>query len=641
MPDTPEPLRRGETAYDHFARDIGEAVPTGRWFSGTLQLQADAGLAAALAAVRAAQAAGDVVLTDALPEDDTPFLAAWPAAGGLPAGLEAAVDLVHPGPRLHLAPHVPDAPAAPPAPGADPAPVVCIIDDGIGFLNARFRRADPAAPGGTRTRFHAVWLQSFTLMAPPGPGGQARLGRVLSRGDIDALLAQGDRLEEEAEYRRLNAALFPPGTHRSLDRWQGHGTAMADLAAGADPGRGQAEESWPMLAVQLAPEAVDDTSGQRLVPMMVQAVRWCLRMARQASSTAPVVITIAYAAFAGPKDGTSPFERTLARLADRWAEKWGREVRILLAFGNSRLKRQGARLAVTAVSQSLDWRLPPDDFTPSYLELRADPGQDIGALVLTVTPPRSPAQTVTPLPPGTHRAIRDGTGRVIGRAYHMPARPAGGGLVNRAHMVLAMAQTAEDGPRRTAPHGAIALSFTATAPLDLRAEVQRDDTIPGFRLNGRQSVLDHPLTTDPDLGSAGPVTAAGTHSAFAGGAAARVIPVAALRADTGLPTRYSAEGAPWVRPGPGLAAPGDRSGVRTGVLAAAITTGSVTAMDGTSAATALATRALARRLAADPQATPGAAELAALADDPTPAGLAHRMGAGRLRLPGLVPAHHL
>jgi hypothetical protein len=77
------------------------------------------------------------------------------------------------------------------------------------------------------------------------------------------------------------------------------------------------------------------------------------------------------------------------------------------------------------------------------------------------------------------------------------------------------------------------------------------------------------------------------------------------------------------------------------VLAAAITTGSVTAMDGTSAATALATRALARRLAADPQATPGAAELAALADDPTPAGLAHRMGAGRLRLPGLVPAHHL
>lgn len=625
MTDT---LHPGETAYDHFAREIGEAVPSRRLYSAMLRLTGD--LATARATVLAAQASGDAVLTEPPPEDDTPFLAAWSLPGPVPPGTAAAVQIVHPGPRLDLVPNIPP-PSPLPPPSADPTPIVCIIDDGIGFLNARFRRAG-------RTRFHAVWLQSFTLMAPPGANGTARLGRVLTRTEIDALLAQGDRLEEEAEYRRLNNALFPIGTHRSTDRWQGHGSAMADLAAGAAPG--DPEEAWPMLAVQLAPEAVDDSSGVRLVPMLVDAVRWCLRTARQVSSTAPVVITIAYANFAGPKDGTSAFERTLSRLADRWAAKWGREVRILLAFGNARLRRQGARMAVTATPQTLDWRLMPDDFTPSYLELRADPGQDIGALALTITPPRGPQQTIA-LPPGAHHPIQDHAGRMIGRAYHIPDRPAGGGLTDRAHLVLALAQTAEDGPRPTAPHGAYTLSLSATAPLNLRAEVQRDDTIPGFRLNGRQSWLDHPLTTDPDLGNAGPVTAAGTHSAFASARSPRVIPVAAVRDDTGLPTRYSAEGAPWVLPGPDLAAPGDRSDNRPGILATAIHTGSVTAMDGTSAATALATRAFARHLATNPLSTPGPAETASLITpgNETPTGLAHRMGAGRLRLAPLTAPH--
>lgn len=640
MPDAPEPLQAGETAYDHFARQIGDAVPSGRLWSALLRLTGD--LAAARAAVLAAQAAGDVTLTEALPEDDTPFLAAWGVAGAVPPGLGGAVEVVFPGPRLTTVPHGPSPVPGAAAPTADRSPIVCVIDDGIGFLNARFRRADPAAPGGLRTRFHAVWLQSLALMAPPGPAAEARLGRVLARDEIDAFLAQGDRLEEDAVYRGLNAALYPPGVHRSTDRWQGHGTAMADLAAGADPGRGMAEETWPMLAVQLAPEAVDDSSGVRLVPMLVLAVRWCLRMARQVSRTAPVVITIAYANFAGPKDGTSAFERTLARLADRWEAKWGRPVRILLAFGNARRRRQAARMAVTATPQALDWRLPPDDFTPSYLEVRADAGQDISHLSLTVTPPRSPAQVVTPLPPGTHRAIRDGAGRIVGRAYHIPDRPAGGGLVNRAHLVLAMAQTAEDGPRPTAPHGAVTLQLAAPATLDLRLEVQRDDTIPGFRLNGRQSVLDHPLAADPDTGpQTGPITTAGTHSAFAGSRSPRVIPVAAVRDDTRQPTAYSAEGAAWVRPGPDLAAPGDRSAVRSGVLAAAMLTGSVTALDGTSAATGLAARALARHLAATAAPVPGPAEITALiaaGGEDAPAGTAHRLGAGVLHLAPLMPA---
>lgn len=648
-PAAAEPLHAGEGAYDHFARDIGDPVASGRLYSALLRLLPDGpDFGPARAAVLAAQAAGHLMLTDDLPEDDTAFLAAWPAPGALPPTLDGHVEIALPGPRLHLSPHMPAA-SHNGKPGSDPAPIVCVIDDGIGFLNARFRRA---VPGGTATRFHAVWLQSYAIIAPPAPSGRARLGRVLTRGDIDAMLAQGPRLEEEAEYRRLNAALFPPSTHRATDRWMGHGTAVLDLAAGADPGAGQPEETWPLLAVQLAPEAVDDTSGTRLAPMIVQGVRWCLRMARQISSTAPVVINISFATFAGPKNGTSALERMVARLTDRWEDKWGRPARVVLSFGNARRTRQAARLAVGAVAQTLDWRLPPDDFTPSFVELRADPGQDIGALSLTVTPPRGPAQVLTPLPPGTHVIVADAAGRRIGRLYHVPARATGGGLVNRAHLVLAMCQTAEDGPRSTAPHGAVALSLSSALPLSLRAEVQRDDTIPGYRLNGRQSWLDHPLVEEwddetMDYGAPGtgcPITRAGTHSAFASAASPRVLAVAATRADSGAPTRYSAEGAAWVMPGPSLAAPGDRSLVRPGVLAAAMHSGSTMAIDGTSAAAGLTTRALARHLAGTPAPVPGPAEVAALiATGGTPAapGTAHRVGQGVLALAPLVPAHHL
>jgi hypothetical protein len=598
--------------------------------------------------VLAAQAAGQLMLTDDLPEDDTAFLAAWPEPAALPPALDGHVEIALAGPRLHLSPHGP-AVAHGGKPESDPAPIVCVIDDGIGFLNARFRRDRPR---GTATRFHAVWLQSYAITAPPTPTGRARLGRVLSRDEIDAMLAQGPRLEEDAEYRRLNAALFPPSTHRATDRWMGHGTAVLDLAAGADPGAGQPEEGWPLLAVQLAPEAVDDTSGTRLAPMIEQGVRWCLRMARQISSTAPVIINISFATFAGPKDGTSALERMVARLTDRWETKWGRPARVVMSFGNARRTRQAARLAVGATPQVLDWRLPPDDFTPSFLELRADPGQDIGALSLTVTPPGGPAQQLTPLPPGTHLAVTNGAGRRIGRLYHIPARATGGGLIHRAHLVLAMCQTAEDGPRPTAPHGAVTLSLSSPVPMALRAEVQRDDTIPGYRLNGRQSWLDHPLVEEwddetMDYGAPGtgcPITRAGTHSAFASAASPRVLAVAAVRADAGIATRYSAEGAPWVMPGPALAAPGDRSMVRPGVLAAAMHSGSTMAIDGTSAAAGLATRALARHLAAAQAPVPGPAEVAALiAAGGTPAapGTAHRIGQGALALAPLVPAHHL
>lgn len=664
--DAPDPLPPGDSAQDHFARTLGPvtagAIPL-RTALVRLRPPADDpdALAAARHALAGAVSRGQVFLAagdddgDGLPdgaEDDDAFLVAWPAGDGLPAALHDAVEVLLRGPRLARLAEVTAPPVPQPQhPKADPTPIVAVIDDGIGFLNARFRRAAADHPGGTRTRFHAVWLQSFAVTAA------RQIGRVLTAPEIDAMLAAGDRLEEDAVYRTLNRSLFPANphgvTHRATDRAQGHGTAILDLAAGATPGHGDPVEDMPLLAVQLAPEAVDNTAGTQLEPLLVQGVRWCLRQARQISETAPIVINISFATFAGPKDGSKAVEALIARAVDRWSARTGREARVVLAFGNARRSRQAARLVLDpGATQTIDWRLPPDDFTASYLELRAGPGQDLSALALTLTPRGGPAQTVTPLPPDTHRAITDAAGRSIGRAYHLGPRVTAPGITSPPHLVLAMAPTAEDGPGGVAPHGACTLVIGTSVPLTLRAEVQRDDTVPGYRLNGRQSWLDHPLAEgwDAETASYGapepacPITRAGTHSGFATAPSPRVLTVGAARADTGQPMRYSAAGAPWTRPGPDLAAPSDRGAATPGLLAAGMATGSIVSVDGTSAAAAMTTRALARHLGTGAAIAPGPAEVAALiAASGTPAdpALAHRLGAGVLRLDALAPALHV
>ncbi|QYK42931.1 MAG: hypothetical protein KF887_07490 [Paracoccaceae bacterium] len=609
---------------------------------------------AALRALAAGTIRVDATTGD-LPEDpDETVLIYWQDEG---AGAPAFAEVVADGAMVELSPDDPDpaeSQAAPvarqSAPAAAPvSAIVAVIDDGIGFLNARFCRSDPAMESGLplRTRFHAVWLQS--LRAVPGPGGTLAAGRVLRRPAIDALLSQGTRLEEAATYRRLNTQLLRPGAPRLSERGTSHGTHVLDLAAGAlpddtaDPAR-----DWALLAVQLPPEAVDDTAGTWLEPLLVQAVRWCLRQAEAVDATAPVIINISYATFAGPKDGTKAVEALIARAVDRWRARTGREARVVLAFGNARLTRQAARLSVAAdAPASLDWRLPPDDHTASYLEIRPDRPKSLSRLTLGLTPPGAQAaQVIAPLAADTYAEVADGAGQAVGRLYHIGARRTAPGVTTPAHLLLAMAPTSEHGTRPRAPHGGWRLDLSATGgnPVALRIEVQRDDTPMGYRLNGRQSYLDHPGaegwdTETHDYGAPEPgcpITRAGTHSSFATAPSAAVITVGAARDDTRAPSRYAAEGADFTaRSGPDLAALGDRSPLAPGLVGSGTFSGSGRALDGSSAAAARVTRALALHLAAGPS-TPGAAEIGALVaawGQPAAPALANRLGAGVLTDP--------
>ena len=228
-------------------------------------------------------------------------------------------------------------------------PVVAVIDDGIGFLNARFRRPDG------RTRFDAVWLQAFRELGPwPFRGSEpvgfalrraTYSGAVLEARDIDHLLAQGDALDEGAAYRRLSGALqAEPGEHRALEHGYSHGTHVLDLAGGADP-LAAAEPDvrrWPLLGVQLPPEAIDDTAGHYLQPLTITALRWVLWRARWLGR-GPVVVTISLGALAGAKDGTKPIEWIVAHDLALFEALTRRRARVNWAFGNARRNRQVAR----------------------------------------------------------------------------------------------------------------------------------------------------------------------------------------------------------------------------------------------------------------------------------------------------------
>lgn len=651
----PRPLPCGTSAYADWSRTIAAAgsarVARPGVLRGALVVPRDP------TALRRAAEAG-VVMIDAslpgLPDDpQEPCLIYWTDTDpGLPeGGIAALADVLaesHPVTLEHAAAPDPDPEPARSlrlAPGPS-GPIVAVIDDGIGFLNARFCVADPGPRGGLpfRTRFHAVWLQS--LRATPAPGGGLATGRILTRARIDAMLARGQRLEEAATYRALNRALLHPMAPRLSERGTSHGTHVLDLAAGAWPeDAADPVRTWPLLAVQLPPEAVDDTAGTLLEPLLVQGVRWCLRQAEAISDMAPVVINISYATFAGPKDGTKAIEAQMARAVALWRARTGREARIVLAFGNARLTRQAARLTLApGAAQGLRWHLPPDDFTASYLELRPDAPADMARLTLTLTPPGGAAQVIGPMPPESWVPVTDAAGAEVGRFYHIGPRVTAPGTVSPAHGVLAMAPTEAEAPRPRAAHGGwgVALSVTGSAPAALRLEVQRDDTPMGYRLNGRQSYLDHPLAEGwddegRDYGAplpGCPITRAGTHSSFVTSSEPAIISVGAARDDTRAASRYSATGAAWTVPGPDLAALADRSpGGAPALVASGTFSGSGRSLDGSSAAAARVTRALALHLSAGPSA-PGPAEIAALvAAHGQPATDPARLGAGVLTAP--------
>lgn len=515
---------------------------------------------------------------------------------GLPVAIASEV-----APRLRLASKMR---------GADAG--IAVIDDGIGFLNARFR----ATPD--TTRFLAVWLQAMGPVVQQANGGSDTLiGRELSEEEINGLVTRSRHISEATLYSELNGALHgDPGVVRTILQAGTHGTHVLDLAAGADPtNRDDPMLQVPLIGVQLPAEAVDDTSGQRMVMPLIQGLRWAILVALQ-NELRRLVVNVSLGVLAGPKDGRSFLERQMEREIARAAHA-GLDVEIVLPYGNDYDSRQVARLpASLSGAPEILLRLQPDDATPTFVELR-----DLGARhsgdaehveIGLVAPDGTPFAPET-VPAGAARNIC-WRGQLVARLYHVPARqlPASdmfGGAQTSNDMaapfhLLAFAPTLALAPGgRSAPSGRWTIIFGNAAGLDIVLQIQRDDRAAGYRLSGRQAYFDAPdaygwTTRTRDwtgLEAGGALRHEGTNSAYATSIhpAIHSVGAALLRPHAApVPAPYASRGAAWSGGHPRRSAVSEIGHSQPGLTASGTLSATTARFSGSSVAAPSVTRAL-------------------------------------------------
>jgi len=483
-------------------------------------------------------------------------------------------------------------------------PIVAVIDDGIGFLNRRFR----TARGDSRV--HAIWLQSLNTIFDTVLGGFYTFsGQVLFKPEIDTILARGVRLDESAVYRSLNVQNVKAGEHRSSEFSFSHGTHTMDIAAGAEPNTGSPTEDWPILAVQLPPEVVNNTSGTQLEPSLIQGVKWILAQAARINDTSPVIINISFGTFAGPKDGTKFVEFLIAQELARWQTQTGRCARVVYAFGNDRESGQLARLKIDSDGDTtdLEWRVQPDNAASSLMEIHLDAGSSsFGNIAISLTAPSGTQINDILIPPFQTVVLQNASGDVLAQIFHIGAIPIALGKAKPAFVMIAIPPT-QDGAFVRSEHGSwqIGLRNNATSAIVARLEIQRGDTPIGYKSHGRQSsfyhLTAHEWSTETfdysALATDCPITTDGTHSSFVTAVTRHTISVAASVSPSLKAASYSGEGSDFTIPGPSISAIGEDAPGGRGVLAAGTFSGSVQSSNGTSAAAARVTHAMALHFA--------------------------------------------
>lgn len=477
--------------------------------------------------------------------------------------------------------------------------VVGIIDHGFAFAHRAFRN-----PASGKTRIQFLWDQDRgRLDAGRNPGGHWReprdfgYGGFLDKKKIDDLVH--DYPDESSVYRAVRyepaAARFSHGTHvmdlacgRRNPLRHVRGFPNADAAANSGNFDGHAS-SAPIVAVQLPYRPVGDTSGASLCVHVLDAIHF---IARRARSARQVVINLSDGALAGPHDGTSLLESAIDDFVDN------SKFSLVVAAGNAHESDCHARQRVNAHRSGvpLKWRVLPDDYTDSHLEIWLDraAGTDVS---ISIRPPGANAAKTVRMG-ATWMGHEGGTPHccVTGTL----ASPNGPG---RGHFLVSVAPTRPRTPARDrAPHGVweITVNNNTGAAIDVDAWIERDNPALGEKGPPRQSRFVRDPACVVNTGTLNSV-GTGSKTIVVGGYYAR----GRFPSDTYGVSRLS-EVARYSSSGPGhpgtgydgpdVSAPSDESPVLHGLRAAANRSGTTFRMDGTSVAAPVVTRRIANML---------------------------------------------
>jgi Subtilase family len=577
----------------------------------------------------------------------------------------------------------------PKAQGKCPEGSVCmgVIDDGIAIVHERFRLKDGS------TRVLRSWDQNMfavderkieeILEFPPetqafngiDPCKQPLPGEI-TKERIDEVLGEvPPDQDEDLIYQRLGIIDFTDAEPEFVAHRVSHGTHVADLAAGYDPGDPMAPKR-PIIAVQMPNPVVARPIEERRLDFYI----WLgiCYIVLQADSLAgetngmPVVINASFGKLAGPHDGTGLIERAI----DRLVEARGQKTQVILPAGNQHLSQCHAVVDLAKGKEvTFDWEVLPDDRTFSTVEAWL-PASVAGAcgLDLKVSTPYGRAFRFSVDRPeevairhlgedaGRIRLVTNGAGRRMIRIDIGPTEP----------------DLHKPSVFHLAPSGTWKLSFSSqdTGPKSGKIHVwsQRDDTLHGYPMAGRQSYFEHEnhrccaetlhldapggdlAVIDSDShpeqeGLETPITRTHLLNALASGD--HVLVAGAHVARTGRIAAYSAGGP--TAPGeasedpvsrPDCTFPCDESLVLEGILAAGSRTGTCVALSGTSAAAPQLARLVAdilgsgaeEKLARISDLIGDAARAATRKDHSSAFAPGDRMGLGPLRRMGWDPA---
>jgi hypothetical protein len=541
----------------------------------------------------------------------------------LRADVRRAVESVTPGRPLDAASLPPPGRATPPPKhdrhhhegpqprrADEPAPsttvVMGVIDDGIAFAHEQFRKI---VNGAFESRVEHWWLQDGPFNPPYypftlPPAQTVPYGCELDRSQINNVLQRctfGGAVDDDLFYRTVRLIDFQTAGHKSAAWRIAHGTHVMDLACGFDPVAAPADR--PIIAVQLPIRVTADTSGASLFTFVVEGMLYILDRASTipGAANAPVVINLSYGRFEGPHDGTADIELAIEALV---AITGGR-LHVTLPAGNSYLSRTHAQVEFHRPHEpperkELRWRVLPDDRTPSFMEIWLPP-RDAGA-------PANRLDVTIISPTGERHTITETSGPATwGNPVYAEARHFVSPATGRTMFRISAAATADlDTTAPLAPAGTwrIRLRNRGLTDSTVHAWIQRDDSLYGFPLRGRQSFFDDPAyvrfdnagrdkeTDDP----ASPVRRESTLNGIATGAAPVVVG-GYLRKET-VPVKYSSAGAHVPPPRwPTAMLVSEDSRVHSGVLAAGSHSGSVVGLGGTSVAAPQYARLLADVLA--------------------------------------------
>lgn len=355
---------------------------------------------------------------------------------------------------------------------------VVIVDAGIAFWNQRFR-------GIAGPRFLGMRYLDFDLPNLGQAGG-------LTANDIEILCKEADLWGNAHVMQKLGTA-YPNsifGATANLDTdalW--HGTAVADLAAGADAGTADAVA---LFGLELPRAVIADYSGEILTNMLAMILPAAIQMTAGFANV-PLTIVMPLGFPAGPQDGSHPAAISISNTLAAAARQ---NVRVVLPAGNHLQDRCRARLTGDIAPSLVHWDLPPDDYSTNQIEAFGTAGVPVS---LQIAPPGQGASSVAmPTPQSYRYALRNGERVGILMRFADTA--------TRSRTRLALWHTGFGAAGGATPHGRWTLACDGPDVVDIW--LLRDDRDPvADRSRPRKpSSLWHPAYQTRDAVGARPLT---------------------------------------------------------------------------------------------------------------------------------------